>query len=81
MHGLPTVQGRTATFALTLGGADPHDLAKALAQRGIAVGSGDFHAPLIMNRLGLTRGAVRVGFLHYNITQEVDRLLRQLDEV
>ncbi|RJL36204.1 cysteine desulfurase-like protein [Bailinhaonella thermotolerans] len=81
LHGLPDVPGRTATFALTLPGADPHDLAKALADRGIAAGSGDFHAPGIMNHLGLTEGALRVGFLHYNTLDEVERLLRALDQI
>lgn len=79
LHGLPDIEGRTATFALTLPGNDPQELAKKLAEQGIAVGSGDFHAPQIINRLGLLDGALRVGFLHYNTTAEVDRVLQLLD--
>ncbi len=47
----------------------------------MAVGSGDFHAPQIMNRLDLPHGALRAGFLHYNTTHKVDRLLQLLDEI
>jgi selenocysteine lyase/cysteine desulfurase len=31
-----------------------------------------------MHSLGLTDGAVRAGFVHYNTTDEVDRLLDAL---
>jgi selenocysteine lyase/cysteine desulfurase len=31
-----------------------------------------------MERLGLEDGAVRVGFVHYNTLDEVDRLLDEL---
>jgi selenocysteine lyase/cysteine desulfurase len=31
-----------------------------------------------MKRLGLEDGAVRVGFVHYNTLDEVDRLLDEL---
>jgi selenocysteine lyase/cysteine desulfurase len=32
-----------------------------------------------MARLGLPDGAVRVGFVHYNAVEEVDRLLGELE--
>jgi selenocysteine lyase/cysteine desulfurase len=31
-----------------------------------------------MQRLGLAEGAVRVGIVHYNTADEVDRLLEEL---
>ena len=34
-----------------------------------------------MRRLGLEAGAVRVGFVHYNTADEVDRLLAELDDL
>ena len=33
-----------------------------------------------MQRLGLPDGAIRVGIVHYNTAQEVDRLLDALGE-
>jgi selenocysteine lyase/cysteine desulfurase len=32
-----------------------------------------------MKRLGLPDGAVRIGIVHYNTADEVDRLLEELD--
>ena len=43
-----------------------------------SVWSGDYFAVEAMNRLGLPDGAVRVGIVHYNTADEVDRLLEAL---
>jgi cysteine desulfurase family protein (TIGR01976 family) len=79
--GLPTMDGRTPTFALTLPGAQPIDLARALAERGIAVGAGVFHAPTLFEALALREGAVRIGFLHYNTDTEVTSALKALADL
>jgi cysteine desulfurase family protein (TIGR01976 family) len=79
--GLPTMDGRTPTFALTLPGAHPVDLARTFAERGIAVGAGTFHAPTLFETIGLREGAVRIGFLHYNTSAEVDSALRALTDL
>jgi selenocysteine lyase/cysteine desulfurase len=42
------------------------------------VWDGDYYAVEVMRRLGLEHGAVRVGFVHYNTVEEVDRLLAEL---
>jgi cysteine desulfurase family protein (TIGR01976 family) len=81
VHGLPTAEGRTPTFAFTLPGRTPFQVASLLAERDIAVWSGDYYALEIMARLGLPEGAVRAGFLHYNTPEEVDRLLAELDRL
>jgi cysteine desulfurase family protein (TIGR01976 family) len=81
LHGLPTAEGRTPTFAFTLPGRTPFQVASLLAERDIAVWSGDYYALEIMKRLGLPEGAVRAGFLHYNTPEEVDRLLAELDRL
>ena len=78
LHGLPTMEGRVPTFALTLPGRTPDEVAAALAERDIAVWSGNYYAVEVMKRLGLPDGAVRVGFVHYNTADEVDRLLAEL---
>jgi cysteine desulfurase family protein (TIGR01976 family) len=78
LHGLATMYGRVPTFGLTLRGLTPDDGAKRLAERSFAVWSGDYYAVEVMNRLGLRDGAVRVGIVHYNTADEVDRLLEAL---
>ena len=39
---------------------------------------GNYYAVEIMKRLGLPDGAVRIGIVHYNTADEVDRLLDEL---
>jgi cysteine desulfurase family protein (TIGR01976 family) len=81
LHGPRTAEGRTPTFALSVPGHTPHEAATRLAERDIAVWSGDYYAFEIMSRLGLPDGAVRVGFVHYNTFDEVDRVLAALSEL
>ena len=40
--------------------------------------SGNYYALEVMKRLGLENGAVRVGIVHYNTAEEIDRLLDEL---
>jgi cysteine desulfurase family protein (TIGR01976 family) len=81
LHGLPTTEGRVPTFALTHEAIAPDEAARRLAERRIAVWSGDYYAVEVMKRLGLPAGAVRVGLMHYNTADEVDRLLGALGEM
>jgi cysteine desulfurase family protein (TIGR01976 family) len=78
LHGLQTMEGRVPTFALTVAGKSPAETAKTLSRRGIFVWHGDYYAVEVMRRLGLDDGAVRVGIVHYNTADEVDRLLVEL---
>jgi cysteine desulfurase family protein (TIGR01976 family) len=81
LHGLPTMSGRVPTFALTHDSVPPDAAAARLAERKLAVWSGDYYALEVMQQLGLPDGAVRVGLVHYNTEQEVDRLLEGLAEL
>jgi cysteine desulfurase family protein (TIGR01976 family) len=82
LHGLPTPDGRTPTFAFTVDGRTPRAVVEHLAAREIAVWDGDYYAVELMTRLGLQPdGAVRAGFVHYNTADEVDRLLAALAEL
>jgi cysteine desulfurase family protein (TIGR01976 family) len=81
LHGLPTMAGRVSTFALTSALLTPDVAAARLAERKLAVWSGDYYAVEVMRRLGLADGAVRVGVVHYNTTEEVDRLVAALADV
>jgi cysteine desulfurase family protein (TIGR01976 family) len=80
LHGLPSMDGRVPTFALTLDGASPAAAAAHLGERGLAVWHGNYYALEVMKRLGLedSGGAVRVGIVHYNTADEVDGLLTEL---
>jgi cysteine desulfurase family protein (TIGR01976 family) len=78
LHGIPTMDGRVPTFALTHEELSPQEAATRLGERGFATWSGNYYAVEIMKRLGLADGALRVGIVHYNTGEEVDRLLEAL---
>ena len=78
LHGLPTMDGRVPTFCVTVRGLTPAMAAGRLAQRGFAVWHGDYYAVEVMDRLGLPEGGLRIGIVHYNTADEVDRLLGAL---
>ncbi|MCY4085755.1 MAG: cysteine desulfurase-like protein [Actinomycetia bacterium] len=81
LYGRPEVEGRVPTFAIQHPTLAPGEVAQRLAERDIAVWHGDYYAPEIMQRLGLPDGAVRIGFVHYNTADEVDRVLDELDRL
>src|SRR5205823_14264682 len=76
LYGLPTMDGRVATFAFNVDGVPTRDAATRLGDAGFAVWQGNYYAVEVMKRLGLEEsGAVRAGIVHYNTADEVDRLL------
>jgi cysteine desulfurase family protein (TIGR01976 family) len=83
LYGLPTMEGRVPTFAFTVDGLAPAAAAERLGERGLAVWHGNYYALEVMKRLGLEDegGAVRVGIVHYNTADEVDRLLSALSSL
>jgi cysteine desulfurase family protein (TIGR01976 family) len=78
LYGKQTMDGRVPTFALNVDGKSPAEVAGRLGDRGIFVWHGDYYAVEVMKALGLDDGAVRVGIVHYNTADEVDRLLEEL---
>jgi cysteine desulfurase family protein (TIGR01976 family) len=78
LHGIPTMEGRVPTFALTHEALTAQEAAARLGERGFAVWHGNYYAVEMMKRLGLPDGAVRVGIVHYNTADEVERLLEAL---
>jgi cysteine desulfurase family protein (TIGR01976 family) len=78
LYGRQTMDGRVPTFAVTLDDLTPTEVAVRLGKNGIFVWDGDYYAPEVMKRLGLKDGAVRIGIVHYNTADEVDRLLAEL---
>jgi cysteine desulfurase family protein (TIGR01976 family) len=81
LHGIPSMDGRTPTFALTHPKRSPDELADELGRRDIAAWPGNYYALEIMERLGLADGCLRIGIVHYNTAEEVDRLLAALTEI
>jgi cysteine desulfurase family protein (TIGR01976 family) len=83
LHGKPTMDGRAPTFAISVDGVRPADVAAQLGRRGIFVWHGHYYALEVMRHLGVLDdgGLVRIGFVHYNTSEEVDRTLEALEEV
>jgi cysteine desulfurase family protein (TIGR01976 family) len=81
LYGVPTMDGRVPTFAITHEALSPHEAATRLGEQGFAVWHGDYYAVEIMKRLGLEDGAVRIGIVHYNTSDEVARLLDTLSQL
>lgn len=79
LYGIPEMDDRrVATFAIGIDGVHPSKVARYMASHGIYVWSGHYYAVNVMDRLGLDDGLVRIGFCHYNTTDEVDRALEVL---
>jgi cysteine desulfurase family protein (TIGR01976 family) len=78
LYGLNGMDRRVPTFAFNVRGRSPRAVAEHLGDRGFAVWHGNYYAVEVMERLGLPEGAVRVGIVHYNTADEVDRLLAEL---
>jgi len=71
---------RVPTVSFTHARLRPADVARRLADRGVFVWHGNFYALPLTEALGLEPdGLVRVGLLHYNTADEVDRLLNELE--
>jgi selenocysteine lyase/cysteine desulfurase len=66
--------------AIRLGDAHPRAVAEYLGHNGIFVWDGNYYALSVTERLGVEEsgGMVRIGLVHYNTVQEVDRLLEAL---
>jgi cysteine desulfurase family protein (TIGR01976 family) len=71
---------RVPTVSFTLAGHSPREVADYLGQHGIFVWDGNYYALAVMERLGLepTGGMLRVGPVHYNTPEEIDRLVNEL---
>ena len=78
LYGINGMDRRVPTFAFNVAGRSPREVAVHLGDRGFAVWHGDYYAVEMMKRLGLNEGAVRVGIVHYNTADEVERLLAEL---
>jgi cysteine desulfurase family protein (TIGR01976 family) len=71
---------RCSTVSFRLAKGTPTDAATFLGDRGIFTWDGNFYALNLTERLGVEKlgGVLRVGLVHYNTVDEVDRLLAGL---
>src|SRR6478735_4993845 len=82
VYGLPTMEGRVATFLLNVEGVPAQEVVKTLAERGFGVWAHDNWFSLgLREKLPYPGNAVRVGLLHYNTTDEIDRFNAELAQL
>ena len=73
---------RCSTLSLRIGDHNPTKIAAFLGERGIFTWDGNFYALNLSERLGVEQrgGVLRIGLVHYNTPDEVERLLSALCE-
>lgn len=86
IYGLADVrrlEERVPTFSFNLKGWHPRQLAEQLGREGIYVWDGNYYALAVTERLGLEAGGgmVRVGPVHYNTVEEIERFGEMLGKI
>ncbi len=80
IYGLPGMEGRVPTFLVNVDGVPATQVVDHLAAAKIGVWAHDSWYSLgLYKRLGYEHDAVRLGFIHYNTPEEVDRLVAALE--
>jgi selenocysteine lyase/cysteine desulfurase len=81
--GKASTKHRAPTVSFTVEGREPAEIAAALAAQRIGIANGNCYAYRLMSALGLAadKGVVRLSFVHYTKTEELDRLMVALDQV
>lgn len=74
---------RVPTVAIRMAGFTPLEIARYLGERGIFTWDGNYYALNLTERLGVEDkgGLLRIGIVHYNTAEEIDRLLNALREL
>jgi selenocysteine lyase/cysteine desulfurase len=74
---------RCATLAIRIPGHTPLELATKLGERGFFTWDGNYYALNLTEHLDVEKsgGFLRIGLVHYNTAEEVDRLLAALGEI
>jgi cysteine desulfurase family protein (TIGR01976 family) len=73
---------RLPTISITHASRKPQQIAEELGRQGLFVWHGNYYALPLTERLGLEPdGMIRVGVVHYNTLDEVDRLLAALSDL
>lgn len=73
---------RFPTFSIRHPAVSPNEIARQLGEQGICVWSGNYYALEFSRRLGFEPdGMVRIGLVHYNTIDEIDRLIESLEQI
>jgi cysteine desulfurase family protein (TIGR01976 family) len=74
---------RCATVVVRVDGFTPLELASKLGERGFFTWDGNYYALNVTEQLGVetSGGFLRIGLVHYNTMEEVERLLSAMREV
>jgi cysteine desulfurase family protein (TIGR01976 family) len=77
------LENRCATFVVRIEGYTPLELATKLGDRGFFAWDGNYYALNLTEQLDVERlgGFLRIGLVHYNTMEEVERLLAALQEI
>lgn len=85
VHGITDInqlEDRVPTISITHPKLSASQIAFELGERGIFVWDGNYYALELTEQLNLEpEGMVRLGLVHYNTLEEVDRLLEALQEI
>jgi cysteine desulfurase family protein (TIGR01976 family) len=86
IHGITEpgrLERRVPTVSFTLRGRSPEELARALGARGVYAWHGHSYAIEPLRALGLLEsgGVLRVGLVHYNTHEEIERFLAILRDI
>ena len=73
---------RTPTVSVRIDGIPPATIAKKLGDRGIFTWNGNFYAIGLTKKLGVEEGGLlRIGLVHYNTEDEIDKLIYSIKEI
>jgi selenocysteine lyase/cysteine desulfurase len=74
---------RAPTVSFVSSRLSSQDIAKQLADHGIMAGGGDYYAVRLLESMGVDPddGAVRLSFVHYTSSDEINAALKALDQV
>jgi selenocysteine lyase/cysteine desulfurase len=80
---LKLLHDRCSTVSIRLDNHSPAEIAAFLGERAIFTWDGNYYALNLTERLGVEAkgGLLRIGLVHYNTAEEVDRLLVALTEI
>jgi selenocysteine lyase/cysteine desulfurase len=77
------LEQRAPTYAFRLKDQHPQDVARRLGEQDIFVWDGNYYALSVTERLGVEEsgGMVRVGPVHYNTVEEIERFGEALGRI
>ncbi|MFW8641938.1 aminotransferase class V-fold PLP-dependent enzyme [Rhizobium beringeri] len=75
--------GRIPIISFVVDGKDSETIVRHMDRFDIGIRFGDFYAPRLIEALGIAKqsGVVRVSVAHYNVVEEMERLIENLGEI